>query len=91
MTQREPTIGELIERKRAEGYDAKFEALLARKWRCNICGHETTIRKLEFSVRADGSLDQMICVSCGSADEIDPVRPDPDLAVVEGGKPRTAR
>lgn len=87
MSDDELTIGELIERKRAKGDDAEFEAMLARKWRCNICGHETTIRGLEWSVRPDGSLHEMICTSCGSADEIDPVDPKaPELSVIEGGK-----
>lgn len=92
MTQRsdELTIGELIDRKRSEGYDAEFEAMLARKWRCNICGHETTIRGLEWSVRPGGSLHEMICTSCGSADEIDPVDPTPELSVIAGGKAEPA-
>jgi hypothetical protein len=76
------TIEEIIARKRAAGYDAKFEALLARKWRCPHCQHETTILKVVLPL---GEPDRdPLCPAC-EQEGIEPVDPRPEMTVIAGG------
>ena len=39
----EPTLADLIERKRAAGPDREFEELLSKPWVCPHCHHRATI------------------------------------------------
>lgn len=87
MSGDDTTIAELIARKRAAGYDAEFEALMARQWLCNKCGHQTTISHVLIPV-GDPDKD-LTCPAC-LCDDIHP-RDDepPNLTVVTGGKEPT--
>lgn len=68
-TEDEPTLAELIARKRAAGPDREFEELLARVWRCPHCQHETTI---EFVIIDVGQTKDFLCPKC-EHDGIGPV------------------
>lgn len=84
IDEKEETIGELIAKKRAAGYDAEFEARLARIWLCPHCQHRTTILGVLIPV-GDPDRD-MACPLC-EREGISPVDTDaPDLSVVAGGK-----
>lgn len=74
------TPGELIRRKRARGYDAEFEALLARRWLCAACTGTSTVLEHVW-------INGLPCCPHCDLPEIDPVEPaSPALTVVPGGK-----
>ncbi len=80
---REETLGDLIKKKRASGYDPEFEARLARIWLCPHCQHRTTILGVLIPV---GDPEHMACPRC-EREGIGPVdTKGPDLSVVAGGK-----
>jgi hypothetical protein len=82
MSDKEETIGELIEKKRAAGYDPEFEARLAKIWLCPNCQRRATILELLFAPNRG-----MACPRCLS-EEIEPIDGgNPDLSVIVGGKP----
>jgi hypothetical protein len=76
-------ISKLIERKRKLGYDAKLEALLARRWRCPHCKQFACLSKVEVPIGAPGSL--LRCVTCGEHGMY-PVEAKARLDVHDGGK-----
>lgn len=79
----EETIAELIAKKRAAGYDAEFEARLARRWECPHCRHRCTILQVLIPVGGDG---EMACPEC-KREGISIIKTDvPDLKSVVGGK-----
>jgi len=83
MPKADPTIEELVRRKRAAGYDPNFEALMAKRWKCPHCGRVATI--LEVLVPIDNAGD-FACPRC-EAEGIEPIEPvAPLLDVVAGGK-----
>jgi rubredoxin len=60
--QDEPTIADLIARKRAAGPDRGFENLLARPWVCPRCHFRGTILSALIDVAHPGS--DMACPEC---------------------------
>lgn len=62
----EPTLGELIKRKRAvEGYDAKFERAIAAPCYCPHCGHRCTIMQILIPIGEDAGEHDAACPACG--------------------------
>ena len=62
---REPTIGELIERKRAaEGHDPEFERAIAQPWLCPHCGHRCTILQILLPVGEGAAEHDAACPKC---------------------------
>lgn len=57
----QPTLGDLINCKRASGYDGAFEALLRKPWYCPHCKASKTILEVMISV---GSPRGPACVTC---------------------------
>lgn len=80
----EETIEELIERKRAAGYDPEFEALLARPWVCPHCGTHSAI--LGVGVPVGDPVRGFSCPKC-EREGIAPVESaSPQLKLLDGGK-----
>ncbi len=76
-------IETLIAAKRKIGYDPKFEAILARRWRCPHCKQFSTVDKIELPI---GDPDRLpCCVTCGE-EGIAPVDSNAHLEVRDGGK-----
>ena len=83
MSDKDETIGKLIAKKRAAGYDPEFEATLARIWLCPHCQHRTTI--LGVLVPVGDSDRDMACPNC-ECEGIKIIDNEADLFVVSGGK-----
>ena len=79
---RAATIADLIERKRQLGYDAKLEALLARRWRCPHCKQFSSVDKVTIS---QGDRGLFRCTTCGE-EGVHPVEAKAVLRVEDGGK-----
>jgi hypothetical protein len=77
------SIGTLIKRKRALGYDSALEALLARRWHCPHCKQSTTVEEVGIPVGGDARMAK--CLMCGE-EGIAPVQAAARLEVREGGK-----
>lgn len=77
------TIDVLIAAKRKLGYDAKLEAILARRWRCPHCKKFANIDKVELPIGDPDRLPR--CVICGE-EGIAPVETEACLNVRDGGK-----
>lgn len=77
------TIDNLIKRHRQLGYDAKFEAILARRWRCPHCKQFATISEIEIPIGDQSRLPR--CVTCGE-EGIAPIDGKPSLKTRDGGK-----
>jgi hypothetical protein len=76
-------IAALIAAKRKIGYDAKFEAILARRWRCPHCKQFATIDKVELPI---GEPDRLPCCAVCGEEGIAPVDTDAKFGVRDGGK-----
>jgi len=78
------TIGELIARKRAAGYDPEFEALLATPWICPHCQRRATILEVVIPL---GTSRGPLCPRC-MCEGIAPVEAGspPQLQLVLGGR-----
>lgn len=77
------TIDTLIKRRRQLGYDAKFEAILARQWRCPHCKQFATISEIEIPIGDQSRLPR--CITCGE-EGIAPIDGKPSLKTRDGGK-----
>jgi hypothetical protein len=56
------TIGQLVAKARAVGYDADLEATLAKVWLCPWCQRRATI--LEVLIPIDSQTGKMVCPRC---------------------------
>jgi hypothetical protein len=59
----EPLLADLINAKRASGYDDKFERLLREPWYCPHCRQSKTLLKVTIPVGRPGELEG--CADCG--------------------------
>jgi hypothetical protein len=67
MTQNAPNIADLINCKRATGYDGEFEALLRKPWYCPHCKASKTILNvtLPFGRTEEARSHEPACADCG--------------------------
>jgi predicted Zn-ribbon and HTH transcriptional regulator len=77
------TIEVLLAAQRKLGYNARLEALLARRWRCPQCKQFATIEKIGAPIGNPGGLPR--CAVC-QEEGIAPVETTPDLEAHDGGK-----
>lgn len=77
------TIAALIERSRQLGYNAKLEALLARRWRCPHCKQFTSIDRIEVPI---GEPERLLrCTTCNE-EGVYPAEVKARLEARDGGK-----